>query len=278
MIIYYYQLTGSQEEVLERLRLHNVGDMLWYDFDEETLKIWFGDKYRCKKETQFQIEFVVVNEKTYLKLEALTWLKGVSGRVSVMDSFWKMKVGAIPQKTIPLPQMQNVTYSYVEGVPRKKKKNLLRKSTVQIMVVLLLFVRIVIPGKIPVEYDCMQEPEYVKSINIYGVYDTSIENIDDGTMVYKTVKSSEYERFIDGLEKLPFKKEIWLLPMPTDPNFSYHGLVVKIVYNDGSYEKISSNGIQTWVDVNGKRSHLHYSCDDAVWFNYISQYSFANNN
>ena len=277
MSIYYYQLTGNQEEVLERLRLHNVDDKLWYEFDEETLKIWFGDKYRCKREMQFQMEFVTLNEKEYLKLEPLTWMKGVGSRGWAMDSFWKMKVGAIPQKTIPFPEMQKVTYSYVEGVPRRKK-NIFQKTTVRVMVLFLLIIQIIIPIRYSTKYECMQESEYVKSINIYAMNEGSVETIEDEMMIYKTVKSSEYEGFINGLEGLSFENEIWLLPIPTDPNFSYDGLVVKIVYNDGSYEMISPYGIQTQVNAKGKSKYTHYSCDDAAWFRYLSQYSFSKQN
>jgi len=83
---------------------------------------------------------------------------------------------------------------------------------------------------------------------------------------------ADYESFVEKLGQLPFYNTYILFPMAIDPNFSYYGYVVKIEYEDGSYETIASGGYQEMHEVSGKNRRCHYSCDDESWNSFVTQF------
>ncbi|MBQ7797482.1 MAG: hypothetical protein IJ374_13125 [Lachnospiraceae bacterium] len=83
---------------------------------------------------------------------------------------------------------------------------------------------------------------------------------------------ADYESFVEKLGQLPFYDTYILFPMAIDPNFSYYGYVVKIEYEDGSYETVAESGYQEVRAVSGKSRNRHYSCDDEIWNSFVTQF------
>lgn len=179
---------------------------------------------------------------------------------------------------------QSTGYSYVE-IETKKSRGIMGKilltliSLCSLPVVLILLIIIGFVATFGgcttyrVTYECMYDSEKIESIVLYDLK-SGAESVEDFGVPCAVIQESQYDEFMKEIEKMPFEDMLILVPVPTDPNFSFYGDVIKVSYENGAYELISSNGVQKQINENGDKRYTHYSCDENVWSEFISNYYF----
>ena len=147
------------------------------------------------------------------------------------------------------------------------------------LVVLLLTVAILsfftsciwIPRK--TNYDINEDA--LSSVEIYCL-DNNSSHYDDFVETEQpiyTLKEDQIDGFIDELENIRFDDSIFIVLAAMDPSFYYGEWVVRINYDDGSYDLISCDGYGATYDENGLIvSTNHYSYDDEKWEEFVKSY------
>lgn len=130
--------------------------------------------------------------------------------------------------------------------------------------------------KIDVRYDVSE----ISSVEVYdlvtsydGRFMGSYENINDMEEDLDPVDTLESERFSDfvsDLEGLTFTNHMVLVLAPMDPYYAYQGYTVKITYENGDYDILSSTCQLYQMEDDDDENN--WSCDEEQWNRFIKRY------
>lgn len=123
-----------------------------------------------------------------------------------------------------------------------------------------------------VHYQCMGTADLITEIAVFDLRDESIVQIDDDMVPVGYVNREEYAAFVGEVESFPFVEQLLLLIAPTDPSFAYGGYVVRITYEDESYELIGTTGYQSQHRDGAYVGGSHFSCDEDRWNQLVLRY------
>ncbi len=127
---------------------------------------------------------------------------------------------------------------------------------------------------IPTDYEFEYGTEGITSIEIYhfpdGIVDIDTE-IHTPVAVLDEAQHADILKDVDDMRFTTFQA---LVPIPFDPPYGFVGYVVRINYEDDSYEEIS-NGVQEfrqWRDGEWKHGSKYLDCDEEAWNDMIQKY------
>lgn len=123
-----------------------------------------------------------------------------------------------------------------------------------------------------VQYRCMGTAEQIAQIAVFDLRTEMTDKIDETLVPMGYVKADAYAAFVEELESFPFVDQMLLILVPSDPSFTYGGYVVRIAYEDGSYELIGNAGFQSKHSGGKYVGGSHYGCDDDRWNQFVLKY------
>ena len=143
-----------------------------------------------------------------------------------------------------------------------------------ILVMLMLCLAVGLSGCVScgVNYECMGEAEDITEIAVYDLREGWTDTLDEKMEPMGYVDSDSFAPFVQELEDFPFVEQILLMLVPSDPSFVYGGYVVRITYEDGSYELIGTAGYQSRHAGGKYVGGSHYSCDREKWEAFVLNY------
>ena len=143
-----------------------------------------------------------------------------------------------------------------------------------ILVMLMLCLAVGLSGCVScgVHYECMGEAEDITEIAVYDLREGWTDTLDENMEPMGYVDSASFAPFVQELEDFPFVEQILLMLVPSDPSFVYGGYVVRITYEDGSYELIGTAGYQSQHAGGKYVGGSHYSCDREKWEAFVLNY------
>lgn len=143
-----------------------------------------------------------------------------------------------------------------------------------ISVILILCLAVGLSGCVSyaVRYECMGEAEDIAEIAVYDLREGWTDTLDEDMEPMGYVDSDSFASFVRELEDFPFVDQILLMLVPSDPSFVYGGYVVRITYEDGSYELIGTAGWQSRHAGGKYVGGSHYSCDREKWAAFVLKY------
>jgi hypothetical protein len=146
------------------------------------------------------------------------------------------------------------------------------KKAIAVFLVTCLTVGLAGCVSVGVQYRCMGDAEQISQIAVFDLRNEITTRIDDAMTPVGYVDQDSYAAFAEELEAFPFVDQYILILAPMDPSFSYGGYVVRITYEDGSYELIGSAGYQSRYADGVFAGGSHYSCDADRWEQFVRSY------
>ena len=113
--------------------------------------------------------------------------------------------------------------------------------------------------------------ENITGVEIYYIDEHYVNDIDDTRQPVKVLEREHYTEIINELEALEFADVIPIF-MPSDPNFSLLGFVIRIEYASGAHQLVSNQGVVYTYDPEGVARCFFGSTDDATWDSLIIKY------
>lgn len=125
-----------------------------------------------------------------------------------------------------------------------------------------------------------QQHDNVKVIEIYNsekLYDegniSSFKKENEPIAILETDALSDC---LNSIEQLKFEEEKVFFPIPMDGGYQYQGYILIIVYTNGGYDLIASNGQYSYAigkDGQGKHTYKHADyCGELEWDEFVEKF------
>lgn len=129
---------------------------------------------------------------------------------------------------------------------------------------------------IPTDYEFEYGTEGITSIEIYHFPEGVIDIDTEIHTPVAVLDVSKHADILKDIQDMRFTRFQMLVPIPTDPPYDLRGYVVRINYEDDSYEDISGYGVQKFCRFhNGEwqKGSKFLDCDETEWKNMIYKYA-----